>query len=283
MTLNVKADNALARFLIRLKWFFLVKRKVIWHKLRGLPFIKHLTRQSRAVFVIGSGRSGTDILVHCLAHSLDVMLINEGDRLAFENWRLKDLDTVKAVVNTSGAPLVLFKPIVETMRVQEFLKEFHDSRAVFIIRDYRDAINSMSSFFGESHVRAINSWVESGFSRFPLLPEELRNLVIKIWSDDTSIETACGIYWLVYNSSYFFLGLSADDRIRLVSYESLVTTPEKKLREVCGFLGLKFKSGMIAQVYASSINRKPAPKLTSDLQRSCEKMWNSLERITKDA
>ena len=274
MTLNINNNDRLSGVYTGLSRRWLKVRKSLWHH------ILRTTRQhSRAVFLVGSGRSGTDIMAHCLSRSMDVKLINETDTLAFKNWRLKDLNTVKQAVTSSGAPVVLLKPIVETMRVKELLDTFHASRALFLIRDYRDAINSMASFFGEKHVRAVTSWIESDFRRFPLVPGDLRSLVGRIWEEDCSVESACGIYWLVYNSSYLFLDLRMDERIRIMNYEMLVMEPENTLRGVCDYLGLQYNNDMIADVYATSVNRRPAPSLQPVLQHYCEETWNHLIKI----
>lgn len=272
MTLKFTENGRLDRLLIEIKQAWLLSLKYIWHCLLRVT----KPNQSRAVFLVGSGRSGTDILAHCLDQSLNVKLINEDNPLAFENWRLKALDDVKQVVSTAGAPVVVFKPIVETMRINELLETFPCSRAIFIIRDYSDSINSLVKFFGNSHVNAVNSWIESDFAKLPLVPNELKDRAKRIWSDNSSIENACGIYWLVYNSSYLFLNLRANERICLVAYESLVSESEVKLRELSDFLGLQYKKAMGADIYSTSVKRKPVSNLHPDLRRYCEETWDRL-------
>lgn len=83
---------------------------------------------------------------HCLSKAWDVELVNEDNPKAFDNWRLKSLDVVERTVHASNAGLVLFKPIVETLRANEFLAEFQSAAVVFVVRNPNDAINSMVRF-----------------------------------------------------------------------------------------------------------------------------------------
>lgn len=201
MTLNVKNKQNLP--------LYRVQR-------RGRNYLKPLyqflkpAREARPVFILGSGRSGTDIVSHCLNIAWDVELINEDNPKAFDNWRLKSLAAVKGAVDASRATLVLFKPIVETLRANELLAEFQSAFVVFVVRNPFDAINSMVRFFGESQVRAVKSWVETGFARQPQAPSELREFIVNQCHADLSVEDAAGLYWLLYNSSYFFLDLQSN-------------------------------------------------------------------------
>lgn len=146
MTLHLQSKNI---------YLYKLKRK-IWFYSKKLYQCLQKNANPVPVFIIGSGRSGTDIAAHCLSRSLDVELINEDNPKAFDNWRLKDLNVVKDIIASSRARYVVLKPIVETLRAQSFLQ-------VFVTQNPYDVINSMIRFFEDKHIKAVKSWVEIDF------------------------------------------------------------------------------------------------------------------------
>ena len=268
MTLNVRTKGSTASYRLKRKFRYLLKN-----------FYQRLSRndQSRPAFVLGSGRSGTDLVAHCLSKAWDVDLVNEDNPKAFENWRLRSLDVVERTVHASNAGLVLFKPIVETLRAQEFLAEFPSAVVIFVVRKPHDAINSMVRFFGEAQVRAVKSWVETDFARQPQAPAELREFIACHCHADLSVEDAAGLYWLLYNSSYLFLELQSNSRVTKVQYENLVQKPDDTMREVCEFLGMKWFPSMTDEVYAGSVGKNRKPALSPAIESRCSEVW---ERLT---
>lgn len=252
-------------------------------KRRGRHYLKLLyqrlkpSHSVKPVFILGNGRSGTDIVAHCLSKGWCVELINEDNPKAFSDWRLKGLDVVEQVVGSSGADLVLFKPIVETLRAQEFLAEFPSAVVIFVVRNPHDAINSMVRFFGEGQVRAVKSWVETDFSRQPQAPAELREFITSHCHADLSVEDAAGLYWLLYNSSYLFLDLPSSPRVAKIRYENLVQEPDETMQEICDFLGMKWFPSMTDEVYAGSVGKNRKPDLSPAIERRCSEVW---ERLT---
>lgn len=233
--------------------------------------------EARAVFVLGSGRSGTDIVAHCLGKAWDSELVNEDNPKAFDNWRLKPLDSVTQTVDNSWAKLVLFKPIVETLRAQELLDHFSYSSVVFVTRNPYDAINSMVRLFGEGHVKAVSHWVASDFAHHKQAPDELRQFIRTHGQGRLSTEDASGLYWLLYNSAYHFLNLDSDRRATLVRYEHLVQEPDRTMKQVCAFLDLKWCPSLTDEVYSGSLRKNPKPDLSPEIERACLAQW---ERLT---
>lgn len=268
MTLNVEYKQNVALYRAKRKGRYYIKR------LYQFVSPSHTTQP---VFILGSGRSGTDIVAHCLGKAWGVELINEDNPKAFDNWRLKSLDAVKGAVDASNASLVLFKPIVETLRAKEFLVEFQSASVVFVLRNPHDAINSMVRFFGESQIRAVKSWVETDFARQPQAPAELREFIASHCHADLSVEDAAGLYWLLYNSSYLFLELQSNSRVTKVQYENLVQKPDDTMREVCEFLGMKWFPSMTDEVYAGSVGKNRKPALSPAIESRCSELW---ERLT---
>jgi len=235
------------------------------------------------VFVIGSGRSGTDLLMHCLSQSLEVALLNEDHPAAFQNWRLRDLDVVGRAIHAQRAPVVLLKPIVETQRVAELLDSFPDGRALFIVRHWHDNVNSRAKFFGDDQQRMVEGWLRTDFARFPALPEEIRHVVREAWSSSSTVATAAAVGWLVVNATYEYLGLTGDERVHKLLYEELVQNGEGTLREVCAFVGVPFDPAMLREIYGSSVRKSAPPEVPAVLAERCERLWTQLQGATTGA
>ena len=127
----------------------------------------------------------------------------------------------------------------------------------------------MAKFFAKSHIDAVISWIESDFARLPLIAQEMKEFIKKIWSADTFIETANAIYWLAYNASYLFLNRANDERVCMVNYEHLVNASSKTLIGVCGFLGMNYEVAMQSDIYSTSVNCDEAPCLLPELEQRC--------------
>lgn len=136
MTYHAESARPLDRMRSRLSDKLLHLRKRVRHRLRNRG------RATRAAFLIGSGRSGTDLAAVKVGASHDVVLVNEQDPKAFEKWRLRELAVVDRLVERSFAPVLLFKPIVETYRIRELLDHFPGSKAIFLSRDPYDSTQS---------------------------------------------------------------------------------------------------------------------------------------------
>lgn len=266
-----KKDSAAANMLAPLRR---VQRKV-QRGVRALSF-RMSGRTPTAVFVVGSGRSGTDLLVHCLGQSLDVAVFNEDNPDAFDTWKLRELDVVQSVVRGAGAPRALFKPIVETDRTRELLDAFTDSRAVFIVRHYHETISSRIKFFGDSQHESVRRWIEGDFARFPQLPASVADVARRAWAESPSITTAAGINWLVINSVYQYLGLANDPRVALIAYEELMSVPEVALARICRFIDLEYVPRMIREINPGVARPREPLELPAELEAACATMWDAL-------
>jgi len=240
--------------------------------------IRNPSRDSIAAFFVGSGRSGTDVVVGSLGESVDAKLVNEDNPEGFENWRLREWDVIEDLVGKSFARVVLFKPIVQTWQVREMMGHFDDSRAVFIARGWPDSVNSIARFFGEGVRRAVSSWVATDFEKVSALgvSPSIQATVRENWDPEISVHDSAAIYWYVYNAAYRSLNLDRDPRVLLTFYEDVVREPEAEFRRICEHLGLAYHSRMIRDVGLPSTNVKTEPPVSAELRNRCEEVWQDL-------
>lgn len=248
-------------------------------------------RQSTPVFLVGSGRSGTNMLASTLAKSWQVELYNEDHPAAFKNWFLRDFSVIESLTERSYAHVVLFKPLKDTYRTHVLLNKFSIARVLFIFRHYNDVINSARKRFYDERGRVKKSvfndnrapvlrWIDTDFAEFSDAPppKDTEQLIRFFWTPSLNLESNIALDWLFTNRLYFDLGLFEDKRVKLVSYEAVVEKPEETFRSLCHFLDLPFKPKITGDVFSSSVKRDPAPEIDPQIRAACETLWQRLQQ-----
>lgn len=249
------------------------------------------SRFSTPVFLVGNGRSGTSMLVFHLTRSWHIDLFNEDNPAAFENWFLRDFETIDALVAASYAPIVLLKPIKDTYRIHRLQARFPNCKVLFSCRHFDDVINSsLKRFyidFGrkvgkkvDEIVPPVDRWMSDDFAEYAeaVPPEKTKRFIRSLWREDLSLESKIALHWLFVNSLYFELGLVENTAVHLVKYESLVSQPDLEFKAICHFLDIPFEQKMITDVFASSINKKSAPNLDPMVAEACAALWFELDK-----
>lgn len=248
-------------------------RKKIWQRL------KNPRKITKPAFVVGSGRSGTSMLIFQLAKSWEIDLYNENHPKAFRNWRLRNLSEIEGLVEQSSARITLFKPILNTPQTPDLLVKFPDSKILFAFRHYHDVINSSIKKFGLlNRLDHVRKWIEEDFSEFSHYPppETTKEAICSLWLPELGYEDGAALYWLFYNRLFLDLNLDQEERVLLVKYEAVVSQPEAEFKRICEFLELSFESKMIEGIHASSIHRDSIPTLDSRIENACNLVWLNL-------
>ena len=262
----------------------------VFCKLRGkeIEIQKELRRRrsnpsgnSTPVFIVGCGRSGTSMLLMQLSKSWQVEHFNENHPAAFDNWRLREPSIVHRLIQDTYAPIVLFKPILNTSQTRELLSSFPKSKIVFCFRHYDDVINSSLKKFGrENRIGHVRSWISDDFAEFSFAspPEQTKIFIQSRWCPSLNPESGAALYWLFYNRLYFDLKLFEDERVKLIQYEKLVTNPVAVFTSLCQFLGLEFEFHIVEGIFASSVRRDDPPDIDPGIRADCEELWRRLCR-----
>jgi hypothetical protein len=234
---------------------------------------------SRPAFLLGCGRSGTSMLVLQLGRSWQVDVYNESNPVAFDHWRLHPFPVIQEIVGRSYAPVTMFKPILDTYRGQLLLEAFPQAKILFAFRHFDDVVNSSLKKFGVyNRINHVNAWINDDFAEFDEVrpPAETQAFVRDHWRPGLSPESGAALYWLFQNRLYFDLGLVNDRRARLICYESVVHQPDNELAALCEFLEIRFEPIIAADIFASSVQRAPAPAIDDHLRLACNAMWHQL-------
>lgn len=226
----------------------------------------------RHVFVAGMQRSGTNMLMDLIERSMLTDVYHERDPRAFDNYMMRPLPVIRQLAERSRAPHFVIKCLCELDELPALMDAFQPSKALWIVREYRDAVNSALVSFGrfsqqiERIVKgqAGDEWFARGMTA------ETTQTVRTLWRPDMNEATAAALIWYFRNLLFFQLGLDRDPRVKLLSYEALVTRPAEQCEEAFRFIDLPYSSFITRNVFASSISKKAPPAIEPEVAAMCD-------------
>lgn len=237
---------------------------------------------ARPVFVFGSQRSGTRLPMDVLDLALQVMTYKEGNSCAFNRTLLKDNAAIAKLLRASRFPVVAFKPICDSHRAAELLDYFPHSKAIWIFRYYKDAVNSSVRKWkhGRNNLKhiAAGNIAAAGWRAGGLTPEKIA-LVRRFYSEEMSSHAAYALMWYLRNNLIIDLKLHERDDLLLVKYENLVQEPQKHFPRIFNFIECPFDEKCIKGVYNSSVGKEKFPEIPAEIAGLCENLYQQLERI----
>jgi hypothetical protein len=231
---------------------------------------------TRVVFVVGSQRSGTRLPLQALDCSPEIATFSEGVSPYFDRVLLQPLDRVERLLQRSPFPVVALKPICETHRVHELLDRFEGSKAIWIFRDYRDTVNSVSVKWRSGRdvlgrlANGVVTWRSGGLSR------EKINLVKRLYRDDMTLHEANAVMWYLRNGLFFDLNAHERPNILLVRYEDLVTDPYNGFARLFDFVDLPAPRDYGSLIRSSGVSKKPFPEISAEIRSLCEELQQRL-------
>lgn len=201
---------------------------------------------AQAIFVFGHHRSGTNLLFQLLRDSLGARAYNEDSADAFQNFRLRDTQSLAALIRDAAPRPCLFKPISQTITFIEVLKCHPDSRGIFIFRNPLDVVASSLREFGAG-MHSLTHDIAYNF-----LQNRLQDLGISI-ADWASIDSIAERYrgrfslsgdfaskfalnWLLMHATLLQRGITLHPEMTLIAFEDLVATPLKISNQLSEYL-----------------------------------------------
>lgn len=241
-------------------------------------------KKSFPVFLVGLGRSGTNLIMEKLSLSLKTDMYNEYHPAAFQNWRIKNMEVIAGIIENSWGRAVVFKPIVDTYKTRLFLTRFPSSKILFAFRHYHDVVNSMLHKFGGKNRDAVENWIRTGFQGFADAPPSGRTIKLleRLFRPGISAEDGTALCWLFFNRLYFDMNLDSEPRVLPVCYEKLVENPFEEFKTLFRFLGLELPSRVEKGITKGSVGKNEPPRLTPSIQEECSRLWKKLNRAASN-
>lgn len=237
------------------------------------------------VFLVGIGRSGTNMMARALATSPELEVHNDGDRRAFHHYRLRSDDVVRQLVLRSRHRFVVFKPLIDTPRACTLLDGLGSPRRPLLLWAYRDVdgrVRSSLTKFGDAERTALADIAAGrGASRWHAVgmsPQTLEILRSVDWPRATAADGAA-LLWYAWNALFFEFALDRRDDVLPVSYDALVRAPEPVMRKVCAFLGATWRPEMVAGIEQRSDGRRGPVPLQPMVREVCDSMTARLVSV----
>ncbi|WP_341328154.1 sulfotransferase [Methylotuvimicrobium sp. KM2] len=244
---------------------FLWVKKAYWM----LPKFNHCSQER--IFIAGMQRSGTNMLMDILEKSLETDVYHERDTRAFDNYQMRDRQTIQGLVKRSRAPRFIIKALCELQDLTELMAFFQPAKTIWIVRDYDDVVSSMLNSFPNMEKQVIRivhggsqEWLGRGMT------EETRTILKDLISVGIGDSTASAIQWYFRNMLFFNQRFQQDNRVLVISYEDLVTQPEFNVKNICNFIGIEYQDRMIKGIFSSSIKRRNPPEIDPKVRELCD-------------
>lgn len=276
----------------------MTKQSVKTHRDDEPVFVRHartvLKRSIRTVspapydrrnvlLVFGCQRSGTTMLQQSLLdHSWRTIILGEYDRRVVSDRQRLNWDSLELVsqrMRELPFELIVAKPLSESHRCIELLDGIGKAKGIWMLRHFLPVANSNINRFGaENGYRDLRILLENNPSNWRGNgPEEVRLRAAELLSTDLSPLDAAATFWWARNSLYMEQNLSTEDRIRVLSYESLLAYPNECLEALSDFIGTQLPlKAMVRNI------RSPIPVgagLRPDVERLCSELLEKFANV----
>lgn len=230
-------------------------RQALWRHAKALRQHVLPSPVDQHVFVAGMQRSGTNLLMDVLDASAKTQVFHETDPRAFEQYEMRDLVVIRKLARQCRAPVFVIKALCELDRIKPLMDTFTPAKTLWVVRDWRDSINSAIKSFGNfvpQWKRLVdgdtNDWRGRGMS------PAIRELLTELYHPDASEAEGAAIMWFYRNSLFFDHQLAADTRVHVVFYEDLVRHPMREVSAVYDILGLTgFNAAIAGRIHSRSV------------------------------
>jgi hypothetical protein len=236
------------------------------------------------VYLVGVQRSGTNMVVHGLQRCPEFEVYNENNDRAFDSFRLRDDATIASIIRSSRHRYVLFKPLIDSYRVDELLDDLDvdtPGRALWVYRNVDDRVRSSLAKFGDTNLRAladIASGVVDRWEAEGLVPDEL-DLIRTFDYRAMSPASASALFWFLRNTVYFERRLDRREDILLVSYDAFVEDPDTEMRLVCRFLDFPWQPSLVAHVKRRASMAPQRLRLEPRIRGLCDDLQSRLDAV----
>jgi hypothetical protein len=225
------------------------------------------------LLIAGFQRSGTTMLMNVLHLHPDTEVFDEArDSPSFVDFRIRSTGAVRQAIDASRYRFPCFKIIADSHLLSVILREIPDSAVIWMYREPGPNAASRLAKFRRptAAIRAVcdgqpgGGWFAEGVSAV------LDRASFSEW------DYAC-LAWWARNRLFFDLNLADEPRVRLLRYESLVSEPERTMRSVYEWAGMKWSGPSVRFVHARSAAKPDLPVLDSQVASRCRELLHRLD------
>jgi len=237
------------------------------------------------LFIVGCQRSGTSIMQIVFKHDLNTRSFEEFSELSSNDHksriRLNSLELVEKEFSKVKASFIVAKPLVESQNILQLLDYFHNSKAVWLFRNYRGVALSNIKYFGiQNGIEDLRPIVgnEPRDWRSEKVSKHVQETISKYFSEDMNPHDAAVLFWFARNSLYFDLELHKDPRVLLCAYEDFVLDPDKNIKNIYRHVGQVYpQKNITAAVHSNSRKNGQDLELSPEIENLAQELQDRLE------
>lgn len=214
----------------------------------------------------------------------------DNDSAMQAHQRLRDGETIRALIAREPKTVVAFKPLNDAQHAKVHLDLHRRARGIWLYRDYRDVVNSMIQKWGADQLQTYlligrgDQEVEASDNPASVdariykegMSSNTQEEVRAAAAAGMTAEDAAALHWYCRNRLFFELGLDRDPRVQLVRYQDLVRDPDQYLQRVFKFAGCRYRPQFAADVFATSVRKRPPPSLSEEITARCDSLLHAL-------
>jgi hypothetical protein len=237
------------------------------------------------LMIMGCQRSGTSLTYWIFERDFSTRIFRESSVLSsddtVERLRLNPLPEVLRELDQRQVPLVVMKPLVESQRATELLRQIPGAKVLWLYRHYQDVASSNLKAFGmDNGIRDLRPFVarEADNWRSQHASEETLATIDRFFAEDMNPYDAAALFWYARNQLFFDQGLDTNPDAILCRYEDLVLNPTETMRRMYDGLGVAYPGDHIVQdVHPQSVGKGRQSRLSPDVEAVCEDLLERLD------
>jgi hypothetical protein len=245
---------------------------------KGCALFTPRPRNKGVLFVTGVQRSGTTLLMRVFDRSWLTEVFHEHRPDAYDQYSLRDLETLRKLISDSSARVVVFKALIDSYRLSDLLDQFECSKAIWAFRHYDNVVNSHLRKWptGRNRIDKIVVDPSQGAWRTERMSGESLETVRRLYKKGMNNAAAQALFWLYRNQLFFDQRLEVSDRVMLLNYDALVTNVDAESKRLAQFVNIPVNPRMAGIISSDAAGRYRESDLPLDIREACEEMYKSL-------
>ena len=255
---------------------FLAAKNLYWKARPGA------TNRQLHLFVAGVQRSGTNMLMDILEKSWVIDAYHERDERAFDNYKMRELPVIEGLASASPFPVFAIKSLFELQDLPGLMEHFPPAKALWIVRDYNDTVNSTLKSFSRNLVERINRAVKPGSTEWlgAGMSDATRELFSPYVHPNMEPADAAALQWYMRNVLFFEMSFDGNPDVLAIAYEKLVTEPKQEIKRICEFIDVPYVPRLSRGIFSSSIGKRQKPELLPEVRALCDGLKERFTPLT---
>jgi len=244
--------------------------------------------ESAPIFILGLQRSGTNLTLGLLGGAEGVAAFNEDDPRAFSDFRLRDTETIEAVIRSQLPATCLFKAITDTLQWWRLSEAFDGARFVFMFRNPFDVVLSWLVEF-PSGMPVVNHVLDYDFFRrngeffahapnTPTVDAHVRKYYGRFHGDGDYADKVA-LFWLLFHSVLVDSMFFERRDVLVIDYDSLISSPDRHMSRMESFCRVMIPPAS-RSIPASTGGHYFSARMDVDLANDCRRLYERVQEIS---